>query len=175
MEPFYAAQFTSRQYRLVSEFARSPELAAALPGDVPCYLPPFLQMMYDLSADLTDPDDAVYFSGDLELEIIADVPVWSQTADLAEAPRMATELLAFFRFADRTNTVPVAAEWVELLERHDVAAIFEGTMRFDRRIRRPKPPARRDPRDGMRRKKRKRARRRQRGGAMMRTVSRRNW
>lgn len=168
MKPFYEARVAARIDAMVSAFAASPELASALGGQTPRYLRPFLKMMSDLYWDLTDEDEAG-FSEFTAQELIGQLPVWSRTADLAEAPIMAAELRAFFAFAARTAAVKDAAAWLALVNELDLDDIFRDTMQTDRRLRparprpqpcaRPRPWAPRKPRRQKRQKKRRRRRR----------------
>jgi len=135
MAPFYEGQLAVRIHRITSAFARSVELAEYLDGQPPRYLPEFLQMASDLCWDLTDEEEGCHFFPDLARELLGDLPVWSQTADPAEAPKMRAELRAFFRFAERTRCAPNPSEWSEVLAADDIDEMFRFTMLHDRRLR----------------------------------------
>lgn len=135
MAPFYAAQLTARIHAMVSEFAHSPEVARDLDGEPPCYLSSFLEMMSDLCWDLTEEDEHDYFDREIARELVAELPVWSKTADPSEAPRMATELRTFFAFAERTNAVACANQWRALLADMALDGVFRHKMRNDWRLR----------------------------------------
>ena len=132
MEEFYAAQLHARIARLLDGFASSQE-RASLAAD-PHYLQPFLQMMSDLCCDLTDEADAS-FDPDSALMLLDQLPVWSQTADLDEAPRMLDELRAFFAYAKRADAIADAAKWLALLD-DDVVEVLRDTMKIDPRLKR---------------------------------------
>lgn len=116
-------------------------------------------MTQDLCWDLTDEDDDGYFNPDTARELLDQLPVWSQTAELDEAPRMAAELRAFFRFAERTKCVKTASRWAELLGADDIEKLLRYTMLHDRRLRR-RPPRKSD--KSRRRKRTRRTRRKRR-------------
>ncbi len=163
MEPFYAAQLTARIHAMVSTFARSPEVESLPGGSPPRYLSSFLKMMSDLCWDLTEPDD-VGFAEHLARDLIGEVPVWSQTADPAEALFMTAELRAFFAFARRTGAVKDAAAWLAFVTELDLDHIFRHTMETDRRLRQLRRPAQANqrPTTSRRRQRAKRRRRRAR-------------
>lgn len=168
MEPFYQARLAERIAAAVSAFADSPEAVHALGDRPPRYLGPFLKMMADLCWDLTVPQEAG-FSADTARELIVDLPVWSRTADLEEAPRMCEELRAFFAFASRTGAVADAASWLAVVDEPDLDDVFRYTMETDRRLRpsRGRQPCRssrtsKRARRASTRKKRPKARRRKR-------------
>lgn len=134
MEPFYRAQLEARIDALASAFARSPEAGDALGDEPPRYIRSFLQLASDLCWDLTDLNEAG-FSGRLARELLADLPVWSQTAQPREATRMTAELRAFFGFAERTNAVADAKHWNRLVCEREIDAVFRHSMRTDWRLR----------------------------------------
>ncbi len=138
MEAFYEAQLRARIAGILDSFAQSEE-RATLAGD-PRYLQPFFQMMSDLCWDLTDDEDAS-FDPESALMFIDQLPVWSQTADLGEAPRMLDELRAFFTYAKRATAVADADKWLAVLD-DDVIEVLRYTMRADRRLKRFRRPDR---------------------------------
>jgi len=104
MAPFYRAQLDARIGQLVEQFTNSAECAAALAGEPPRYLRPFLQMMSDLCWNLTEASAASFFELTAR-HIISELPVWSQTSEPSEAEPVTVELRAFFAFAERTGRV----------------------------------------------------------------------
>jgi hypothetical protein len=138
MEEFYQAQLHSRIARLLEGFAGSQERATL--AAAPRYLQPFLQMTSDLCCDLTDEDDA-WFDPESARMLIDQLPVWSQSADVAEAPRMLDELRAFFAYAQRAAAIADAEKWLALLD-DDVIEVLRDTMRTDPRLKRLRQPTR---------------------------------
>ena len=127
---------TSAQLRiaeLADSFANSREAHEL--GSEPRYIAVFLQMMADLSWDLTERDGAS-FSPELARAVLDQLPAWSRTIDLREAPRMSSELRAFFRYAHRTERVDHAVDWLEVLAAGDIDDLLRITMATDERLRR---------------------------------------
>ncbi len=130
-EPFYFEQFHLRVDTLVNDFDRSPENhdIGALPNR---FLRPFFKMMSDLSCDITTPSDCE-FSRELAYAV-EDLPVWSQATGREAAEQMREELLAFFRFASRTDAIPDAQEWLAFLTSFDLVERLEYSMQHDPRL-----------------------------------------
>lgn len=135
MEPFYADQLQMRTTRLLSAFSQSAErLTLEQP---PMYLPAFLKLASDLCWDLTEEEPECGFaSAELALSIIDQLPVWSNTKALEQAPRMTAELKALFSFAKRTETIEDAGDWLHVLETEDIDALLRCTMLEDPRLNR---------------------------------------
>ncbi|HUH02065.1 MAG TPA: hypothetical protein VML75_08705 [Kofleriaceae bacterium] len=128
MESFYRTQLEARIERIVTAFR-------AATGAEARYLPAFFTMMSDLSWDLTDPLDEASFSDESARYLIDQLPVWSRTADLAEAPVMLDELRRFYAFAESTDLVRDTAEWRQFFANDSLVELLEHTMRTDRRLR----------------------------------------
>lgn len=157
MDSWYEARRQERIEALVARFEASEEHRGGQPSR---YVRPFLKMSGDLCWDLSDPEDCGDFQEDLAIGLLDDLPVWANTAELDEAPRMLAELRMFFAFAERTGAVEQAQEWRRVLGEDALVELFRHTMRHDRRLR-PRSPARskRDLRRPARRRRRRRRRR----------------
>ncbi len=130
-EPFYFEQLRLRSEKLSVDFDGSSENheIGALPNR---FLRPFFKMMSDLSCDVTTPSECE-FSRELAYAV-EDLPVWSRTTGHEAAEQMRDELVAFFRFASRTDAVPDAQEWLAFLTDIDLVERLEYTMQNDPRL-----------------------------------------
>jgi hypothetical protein len=142
-ESFAQERLEARMASLLTAFGASPECRARL-GEPPRYVRAFLQMMSDLCCDLTDPAESSF--SDLSApELLPDLPVWARTADLEEADRMVVELIALFEFGARTGSISDAHAWHELIaDDTGLPEIFRRTMRTDARLRKLRPPRKRE-------------------------------
>lgn len=127
-EDRFQERFANRVDKLLAGFEQSPEkqvLSAPLQ-----FLRPFFKMMADCDWDVTASSECG-FSADLAF--VEELPVWSKTNSPPLAGRMAKELLAFFRFAARTEAVQDAEAWLAYLQSFDLAESFRYTMKHDKR------------------------------------------
>jgi hypothetical protein len=152
-ETFAQQRLEERMASILTVFLASPECRERL-DDSPRYLRPLLQMMSDLGCDLTALGEPSLSDG-MALEALLNLPVWARTADLAQADRMVAEVVAFFAFGARTGCLRGAQPWYELVT-HDaaLAELLRCTMRTDARLRKLRPPRKRQRPARHKRKKR---------------------
>jgi hypothetical protein len=141
-EMFAQQRLEERIASILTVFGTSPECRERL-DDKPRYLRPLLQMMSDHGCDLTDAKEPS-LCDDMALEALLNLPVWARTADLAQAKRMVDEIVAFFAFGARTGCLSDAQPWYELVA-NDAALVelLRCTMRTDARLRKLRPPRKR--------------------------------
>ena len=140
MEVFYETQLANRIGLMAATFAASPE-SADFEGPQR-YISVFLKLMSDLSWDLTETSepagaDSVRDHADMFFD---QLPVWSQTSDRDEAPRMVTELRSFFRFAHRTQCINTSDQWLKAALKSDLEELMLYTMQTDPRLKPKKTP-----------------------------------
>ena len=111
MAPFYEQRARYRHAQLILAFESSPERDAL--GVPPLrFVAPFLWMQHCCAWDADDD----FYDEELAYLAIRDLPRWADAGEPADRRALLAELRAFWTFAARTQLLPMATEWLALLD-----------------------------------------------------------